>query len=1148
MPSARAVLVGAIAAVAFVAVPAAADVLDAQGDSFSANPGQAFSGVVATFCAANPGAYTATIDWGDGSGTSSGQIAQQSQGRCGQTPGFAVSGSHTYAHGGSYQTTISITDTQGGNPSSGTAHGSANVAAEPTAAFTTSPDSPTAGQSLTFSGSAVTAPGTTVDHFEWAFGDSTPALRCGTSTPSASHVFADGGTFGVSFTVVDTHGVGSTTTRDIEVADPGATDHAIVAGSSCGDGAAQLAPGLRGAPSIHITAPEDLAYFDSAPSEVAVSGTVKAPEGIKSFCVTGPAPEDSIPAACNQKSALLHGHFTVPITGIKPGYSFIDAWVRDSVGNIAHDEIALFVANSTTGLDLRADSLEVTQGIQPNSLPDGSSFLPDRSPAMYQGVPLAAGGKTLVRFFADAPRTSRFPARDTVKGVGAALYGFRDGKSLDGSPLLPEEGLRDLGKGINLSFARGDNRAAYTFTLPSSWTSGNVKLVANVDPPDITPGIVQCTTCYGNDQFQMDNINFTPTRADFAIAPVKLTYSYGGKAYAPPDPATVFSTTRALTPLGDGQLVVYPYQRVVGIDDIANRSDLGSGAKSTATAVRMVCGTQYIGSIVAGVEASASVPAPDGSTNWLIPGTSYGPDGTECGASSLSVWWNGNRLHNVVVVNSNNPNQGVPHEVGHAHGLPHASTACGGSAGTSTPDPWPPDGRGLLGGVGIDRRGTTPGGLGPYAFHFSSVGGDAFDVMGYCANDKNSWISVRNWKRLIAKFECLTKPPKIFTVCTASRRSLGVAARRAVGYSAATGPTLHVTAFADASGVVIDRVEPQSAGGAQTAAPDNGWRAVFRDANRTALADVAMGVAADPHHNQSPTLVLGAEAPAPGAASVEIVRDGVVVARRSRSAHSPTVDAVRLSRKNVATWRAADADGDPLLAAVEFSGDAGRTWRTVYNGPSARRVALPRSTLTATKRGRVRVTVGDGFEAAVATSPPLVVPAAAPVVRILSPAARRRFAGDASIYLSGEAYEDGPRQVASRSLRWFAGRRALGRGARLSVAGLPPGTRSIRLVARGRSGLAGWAVVPVRIRPVTPKFLGLRAPKRISARARTVVIRVASTIPATLRIGGRRVALDRRARRIAVPARPGRSRLKLQLSLTSDRRTARRTVTVLRGG
>ena len=49
---------------------AEADVLTAQGLTFTANPGQAFSGTVATFTDSDTsnvaGDFSATINWGDG--------------------------------------------------------------------------------------------------------------------------------------------------------------------------------------------------------------------------------------------------------------------------------------------------------------------------------------------------------------------------------------------------------------------------------------------------------------------------------------------------------------------------------------------------------------------------------------------------------------------------------------------------------------------------------------------------------------------------------------------------------------------------------------------------------------------------------------------------------------------------------------------------------------------------------------------------------------------------------------------------------------------------------------------------------------------------------------------------------------------------
>ena len=69
--------------------------------------GTAVSGTWATFTDANPddpsSSYTATIDWGDGSSTSTGTVA-------GFDDQYVVSGSHTYSAVGNYTVTVSVTD------------------------------------------------------------------------------------------------------------------------------------------------------------------------------------------------------------------------------------------------------------------------------------------------------------------------------------------------------------------------------------------------------------------------------------------------------------------------------------------------------------------------------------------------------------------------------------------------------------------------------------------------------------------------------------------------------------------------------------------------------------------------------------------------------------------------------------------------------------------------------------------------------------------------------------------------------------------------------------------------------------------------------------------------------------------------------
>jgi|GEM_PF-3010371 len=84
-----------------------------RAQSIAVTAGTAFSGVVATFTDSGatqpPGAYTATIDWGEGT-PSPGTVSAGSS-------GYSVAGTHTYAHRGSYTLTISVTD--GDHPTPG---------------------------------------------------------------------------------------------------------------------------------------------------------------------------------------------------------------------------------------------------------------------------------------------------------------------------------------------------------------------------------------------------------------------------------------------------------------------------------------------------------------------------------------------------------------------------------------------------------------------------------------------------------------------------------------------------------------------------------------------------------------------------------------------------------------------------------------------------------------------------------------------------------------------------------------------------------------------------------------------------------------------------------------------------------------------
>ncbi len=96
------------------------------GVPVSATPGVAVKAKVATFTHTNPAGaasdYTASINWGDGTASTTGTVSAAAGG------GFEVTGSHTYATAGTYTTSITINDVGGAKA---TATSSANVVGPP---------------------------------------------------------------------------------------------------------------------------------------------------------------------------------------------------------------------------------------------------------------------------------------------------------------------------------------------------------------------------------------------------------------------------------------------------------------------------------------------------------------------------------------------------------------------------------------------------------------------------------------------------------------------------------------------------------------------------------------------------------------------------------------------------------------------------------------------------------------------------------------------------------------------------------------------------------------------------------------------------------------------------------------------------------
>src|SRR4051812_2914676 len=184
--------------------------ITAQGTTFGATEGAGFTGTVATFDDPDPDAtpdeYAATIDWGDGTASTSGTIA-------GSGGHFTVGGTHTYAEEGHYPVTVTISDVD--NPSNtDTAQSTANVADAPLSSNCAT----AAGVPRTFSGPTATF--TDADP-AGAVSDYTATINWGDNSSSAGTV--TGGPGHGPYTVKGSHtyaGTGPVTITTV-IADAG---------------------------------------------------------------------------------------------------------------------------------------------------------------------------------------------------------------------------------------------------------------------------------------------------------------------------------------------------------------------------------------------------------------------------------------------------------------------------------------------------------------------------------------------------------------------------------------------------------------------------------------------------------------------------------------------------------------------------------------------------------------------------------------------------------------------------------------------------------------------------------------------------------------------------------------------------------------
>jgi len=167
------------------------DTVPTGGFSFSGAAGSTVGGTVATITdpntSATAGAYTATINWGDGT-SSAGTVS-------GSNGNFSVTGNHAYAAGGQFPVAVTITSV-GTSQGSSTVTDSATITAAPTPVLTGAPSVTATGAAFSGSANPDGLPTTAVFQYgldpkysgggPLVYTNSTPALTVGSDF--ASHV------------------------------------------------------------------------------------------------------------------------------------------------------------------------------------------------------------------------------------------------------------------------------------------------------------------------------------------------------------------------------------------------------------------------------------------------------------------------------------------------------------------------------------------------------------------------------------------------------------------------------------------------------------------------------------------------------------------------------------------------------------------------------------------------------------------------------------------------------------------------------------------------------------------------------------------------------------------------------------------------
>jgi hypothetical protein len=774
--------------------------------------------------------------------------------------------------------------------------------------------------------------------------------------------------------------------------------------------------------------------------DVFVSGRVLTVGALQGFCVIVDAQNPPNPVNCRQNlQSVIQSQQPLSYGVRLPGALFTSGGHQVSVFAVDRwNQMGTAAVSVNLPTDLRIVAMEVTQGIQKPDLPINVTGV-----ARYDGVKLRMGIPTVVRVFVN----SVFPGE--YSGATVLLDGFkpdpRYGEQQLGSVLADSSPPKIRQGGLDVPLAmRLDPNGAYVFTLPSSWTmEGGLRLTARLQ---VNWPVRECSSCTGNNEFSLTDINFeVPT--SITISPISLVWTNAaGRRVSPAPPSAVFAPVLNISP-ASSTVTVRPYVGTIDISDLVGTGGVCDRSCENFVFIRVILFEEFSDQPGYTIGISSGVPG----IGLTVPVPYFREFG--------HLEWTP-----IAIADTGRPLTSVGHEFYHQLGYFHAGALC---SGVDLWVFWPPDQKGFIQGVGLDR---TPNSAGPVGQYRILVPGTAdlprgteqyFDLMSYCANDTDAWISVHNWDSFGGPF-----PSGIglhLAPVEAKRADQG--STQAKSDQLVDGGTVRVVAVVDENGkVVTQRVLPGMGSVLASGGESLYSIAARNEAGAVLIRIPAVASTVVVHHRKDTALI--AEVPARGVARFDIERQGRMISTIERSHSSPVVSLTSPQRGSSLSqddsirigWNAADADSDKLEVRVEYSSGPDRPFKTLSIGPNRGETTVPGYLLSAATSGRLRVVASDGFNESEASVDGLTVVAGRPIVEILGPANESKFVRTMPVRLEAAAFGEAALPISGDRIEWHVDGSAAGKGSQVEVHDLKPGSHVAKATVQN-AGLVTTAQV-----------------------------------------------------------------------------------------